>query len=383
VTGQYTSEPTQANYALWTTDGTANGTNTIAIPGPSIIQYLELVASTGAQAFFRVLRFGAPESGLWITDGTAAGTRLVRGGLDIGYGSLGLVQYEPPGISFGAGLLFQADDGRTGFELWSSDGTSNGTRVVRDINALPQLDAPALAPDVPRYIEGSTTYVGPRPTFVGSAPAGATVVLFDWYGEIGRGVAIEGAYTITPAEPFPYNSADVSAVVAAPNGDASLPTWPARNELRLGIDRYGPYVQHPIRFDDSPPHRVTINFNEPVQQSFSTENVVVRNVETGVSVRASDMAITFENNGYRMEITFPGFAGGRLSRGDYELTIARERLTDRVGNLSVRDLVFMWSVRRFTLPIGAVAHGSRLSTLGSPRKPILDLAEPKALTELL
>src|SRR5580765_3271807 len=37
-------------------------------------------------------------------------------------------------IVVGPTLYFRADDGNSGVELWASDGTAVGTRLVRDIN---------------------------------------------------------------------------------------------------------------------------------------------------------------------------------------------------------------------------------------------------------
>ena len=34
----------------------------------------------------------------------------------------------------GGTLFFRANDGTSGFELWKSDGTANGTSLVKDIN---------------------------------------------------------------------------------------------------------------------------------------------------------------------------------------------------------------------------------------------------------
>ena len=65
---------------------------------------------------------------LWATDGTPEGTRLVR---DIRPGDAGST---PRSLTRVGGLLyFSADDGSHGRELWVSDGTRPGTRLVRDL----------------------------------------------------------------------------------------------------------------------------------------------------------------------------------------------------------------------------------------------------------
>jgi ELWxxDGT repeat protein len=65
---------------------------------------------------------------LWKTDGTRAGTRLVR---DIRSGGSG----SNPGhlTKVGGRLFFTANDGSHGRELWTSDGTRSGTRLVEDL----------------------------------------------------------------------------------------------------------------------------------------------------------------------------------------------------------------------------------------------------------
>ena len=65
---------------------------------------------------------------LWISDGTAAGTRLVK---DINPGASDSRIHFPTKV--GNKLFFVADDGKTGPELWVSDGTRPGTKLVRDL----------------------------------------------------------------------------------------------------------------------------------------------------------------------------------------------------------------------------------------------------------
>jgi ELWxxDGT repeat protein len=69
---------------------------------------------------------------LWKTDGSAAGTVLVK---DVNPGDDG-DYYDTPSAMIGVGgtLFFTADDGVTGRELWTSDGSEAGTVMVKDIN---------------------------------------------------------------------------------------------------------------------------------------------------------------------------------------------------------------------------------------------------------
>jgi ELWxxDGT repeat protein len=85
------------------------------------------LTAVGDKLFF-VAKTASKGRELWISDGTSGGTRLVK---DIRPGTVGS---SPEYLTSIGGLLyFNADDGVKGRELWVSDGTRDGTRMIKDI----------------------------------------------------------------------------------------------------------------------------------------------------------------------------------------------------------------------------------------------------------
>jgi ELWxxDGT repeat protein len=94
------------------------------------------LAAAGDRLFLGV-RTEATGEELWTSDGTAAGTRLV---VDLRPGAAGAAPQNLAAV--GERLAFAADDGISGPELWSSDGTRAGTVRVADVAPGPRPSSP-------------------------------------------------------------------------------------------------------------------------------------------------------------------------------------------------------------------------------------------------
>ncbi|MDC0948980.1 hypothetical protein OAS86_06540 [Gammaproteobacteria bacterium] len=135
----FRGDSSPGRYELWSSDGTTAGTSLLKDINPgSGPSFPEEFVTINDRVFFHA-NDGTHGTELWTTDGTSAGTRLVKDIRPGASGSMGDSSinikysfYRNPG--YNNKLYFVADDGTTGRELWTSDGTTLGTQRVADIN---------------------------------------------------------------------------------------------------------------------------------------------------------------------------------------------------------------------------------------------------------
>lgn len=134
--------------SLWRTDGTSEGTTFVHDAYPaSTGEYFDHVgnlARRGTDLFFVTRRERETDDlccrghdTLWRSDGTPEGTVPLR---------TWLVRPDDPGLDLvvvGATVYLAARDRAHGLELWSSDGTRAGTRLVADLRPGPRSSAPS------------------------------------------------------------------------------------------------------------------------------------------------------------------------------------------------------------------------------------------------
>ena len=123
------------NRELWKSDGTAQGTVLVAdINGMGHSSPAELTNMNGT-LFFRASNGGLGNVELWKSDGTAVGTVMVK---NINTTTTPTFSSNPSSLTVvGNTLFFTANEGtasgKTGIELWKTDGTTAGTVRVKDI----------------------------------------------------------------------------------------------------------------------------------------------------------------------------------------------------------------------------------------------------------
>ena len=117
---------------LWRSDGSDAGSRLVKDVRPGAAGAVVPAARLTAvdDTLYLWLDDGAHGFELWRSDGSEAGTTLVK---DIRPGLGGVQRPWPELAALGSTLIFTADDNLTGIELWRSDGSEAGTYLVKDI----------------------------------------------------------------------------------------------------------------------------------------------------------------------------------------------------------------------------------------------------------
>lgn len=127
------------------------------------------VAVTRDAIFFTFDSWSAPTQ-LWKSDGTPEGTKLVR-------------EFAVPTedrrttlVSLGDRVVFAADDGVHGLEPWVSDGTTEGTRLLRDISSGASEASEAFVADGLAYFAATDDLHGRELWQTDGTPEGTKLV---------------------------------------------------------------------------------------------------------------------------------------------------------------------------------------------------------------
>ncbi len=135
---------------LWSSDGTSTNTKLlkdIRAGSASSDPFIDIDFFTGRDNLFNGKIFLMANNGtngneLWITNGTATGTTMVK---DINPGTKSSVSSNNLSYFYtNLGLYFPATNGTNGVEFWLSNGTSTGTKMIKDINVGADSSSPSV-----------------------------------------------------------------------------------------------------------------------------------------------------------------------------------------------------------------------------------------------
>jgi ELWxxDGT repeat protein len=114
---------------LWKSDGTEAGTVMVKDINPGLASSSPAIIAVLGDTIIFTADDGVNGVELWKSDGTEVGTVMIK---DIN-ASGGISMFSPSTLLNGTNLILGIDDGTSGRELWKTDGTALGTTRIKDI----------------------------------------------------------------------------------------------------------------------------------------------------------------------------------------------------------------------------------------------------------
>ena len=209
----FAANDAMAGSELWQSNGTAGGTSIVkdisSSAAGSVPDGLRVVGNT----LYFTADDGVNGRELWKSDGSANGTQLVR---DIREGSAGSSS-EVHSAVLGAlndALIFSADDGLHGLDLWISDGLTGGTLLIKDVNPVTVGSYPTYITNVTGGIVfAANDGVNGDEIWFGTGLAGGSILLID---------ANTGAQGSAPSDLIRINN---TVYFTANNGSLGRELW--------------------------------------------------------------------------------------------------------------------------------------------------------------
>ena len=184
---------------LWSTDGSAAGTQLVADLAPTgadLGSHPEGLVRIGDRALF-VAQDGSSASAVpYTSDGTAAGTAAVDPAFTASFDSAYAgAPFED--VTLGARAFFTPEDEAAGIELWVSDGSAAGTQLLADLwpGAASSLPSPLAVWRGELYFSADSPALGRELYATDGTPAGTRLVLDIEAGPAGSaplGAAVHG-----------------------------------------------------------------------------------------------------------------------------------------------------------------------------------------------
>ncbi|HEV7505061.1 MAG TPA: hypothetical protein VGS07_09135 [Thermoanaerobaculia bacterium] len=160
---------------LWASDGSVAGTAPFFGPPANPPLEVHVFLGTAGDKLYMLAHTGSQSESLWVFDGTRRGTGIVSPALSLD---------SPAAATVGDRIFFVASDGVHGSELWSSRGTARTTMMVADLcpgscSAFPQPNAIFLVTAGGRVFFQAEDPTAGRELFVSNGTAAGTRLVLD------------------------------------------------------------------------------------------------------------------------------------------------------------------------------------------------------------
>ena len=238
------ASPSEKDPLLWKSSGGAEAPTVVKHLPSGFAQRRDAV-STGPLLFFPWL-----DSQLWKSDGTADGTVLIKSFGSRAFNDLGNL------VPLGDRIVFAVDDGSHGFEPWVSDGTPEGTKMLRDISTGSASSTPYqfVVADGLVYFVATDSDHGRELWQTDGTPEGTQLA-----ADVNPGPDSSDPYYLTPFHNVLYFAA------TTPASGRELWAYPLPNQPAITIDdaranENAGNITLPVRLTRAADHRITVDY---------------------------------------------------------------------------------------------------------------------------
>lgn len=182
---------------LWKSNGTAKGTAVLKDINPGLGRSFPGHMKVVNGALYFSASDGKGGNQLWKTSGTAAGTVKVRTLATTATGDALLSNlYQGSSATIGNTMFFAANNGVFGTELWKTDGTTAGTKLVKDLLPGPLSSYPAMLTAAGNKVFFNAIYQNHNELWVSDGTGPGTIPLAQLAGPISEMIPFNGGVVL-------------------------------------------------------------------------------------------------------------------------------------------------------------------------------------------
>jgi hypothetical protein len=150
-----------------------------------------------------------------------------------------------------------------------------------------------------------------------------------------------GTYTAKNVDAYIRGAFNMGSVISSPTPTPTPTPTTTDPGTSFGTDTRNPLLTGYIASATS----IKFDFDENVQASLSTSDLIVKNTSNGSVVSSSAMAVSYDTKSNVATFTFPNLTNDKLASGTYSVSLPDQYVTDAAGNRlgGGKDIVFSFN----------------------------------------